>query len=83
MAAQTASSTHRVPTSPWHRLMVLLGLKNEPLVLLPEWAEEAEELPMRAADASEPSAVAAAPQGQAHPLPGRAGGARRSTPAAG
>lgn len=57
MAARTASSAHGVPTSPWHRLMVLLGLKNEPLVLLPEWAEEADALPRGASDPSEPSAA--------------------------
>jgi Cdc6-like AAA superfamily ATPase len=66
MTAPTASSLNGVFTSPWHRLMVLLGLKNEPLVLLPEWAEEAEQLPLRSADASGPAASPPSPpQGQA------------------
>jgi energy-coupling factor transporter ATP-binding protein EcfA2 len=63
MSAQTAPSANGGSTSPWHRLMVLLGLKNEPLVLLPEWAE-ADELPKLASGASEPAAAPPPPQGQ-------------------
>ena len=70
MSAQTASSAHGAATTPWYRLMVLLGLKNEPLMLLPEWAEQAEESPAPGLGASAPAAAPTLLQGQGNRFQG-------------